>query len=184
MKPALVRLAELIRGARSVVALTGAGISVPSGIPDFRSPGTGLWENVDPTAVAHIDVFRGDPVRFWGFYGQRFASLDQYVGDRLWRWLMKKHGSLHRKRSTIRRLPTDRRMNGSSRNGREVFAMPRFVILEHDHPHLHWDLMLEADGSLHAWRLACVPVVGSDHAGVFERVLHRAPTAAEPRLGS
>src|SRR5690242_21578656 len=49
------RLAELIRDARSVVALTGAGISVPSGIPDFRSPGTGLWENANPMEVAHID---------------------------------------------------------------------------------------------------------------------------------
>ena len=55
------RLAELVRGADSVVALTGAGISVPSGIPDFRSPGTGLWENVDPMEVAHIDAFRRDP---------------------------------------------------------------------------------------------------------------------------
>jgi NAD-dependent deacetylase len=55
--------------------LTGAGISVPSGIPDFRSPGTGIWENVDPMEVAHIDVFRRDPDRFWQFYGARFASL-------------------------------------------------------------------------------------------------------------
>lgn len=55
--------------------LTGAGISVPSGIPDFRSPGTGLWENVDPMEVAHIDVWRRDPDRFWHFYGQRFAAL-------------------------------------------------------------------------------------------------------------
>jgi NAD-dependent deacetylase len=70
------RLAELIRSARSVVALTGAGISVPSGIPDFRSPGTGLWENVDPMEVAHIDVFLRDPQRFWGFYGQRFTMLE------------------------------------------------------------------------------------------------------------
>jgi len=69
------RLAGLIRGARSVVALTGAGISVPSGIPDFRSPGTGLWENVNPMEVAHIDVFRSDPGRFWHFYGQRFSTL-------------------------------------------------------------------------------------------------------------
>jgi NAD-dependent deacetylase len=69
------RLVELMRGARSVVALTGAGISVPSGIPDFRSPGTGLWEKVDPMRVAHIDAFRSDPVRFWAFYGQRFATL-------------------------------------------------------------------------------------------------------------
>ena len=70
------RLAELIRSAQPVVALTGAGISVPSGIPDFRSPGTGLWANVDPMEVAHISVWRRDPERFWGFYGGRFAMLD------------------------------------------------------------------------------------------------------------
>ena len=74
-EPEIARLAELIRGARSVVALTGAGISVPSGIPDFRTPGTGLWERVDPMEVAHIDAFRADPVRFWSFYGERFATL-------------------------------------------------------------------------------------------------------------
>jgi len=70
------RLAELIRSAGSLVALTGAGISVPSGIPDFRSPGKGLWEKVDPMQVAHIDAFRRDPVRFWHFYGERFQSLE------------------------------------------------------------------------------------------------------------
>jgi NAD-dependent deacetylase len=73
---AAARLAELIRSAGSVVALTGAGISVPSGIPDFRSPGTGLWANVDPMEVAHISVWRREPARFWSFYGQRFALLD------------------------------------------------------------------------------------------------------------
>jgi NAD-dependent deacetylase len=71
----LARLAELLGAARSVVALTGAGISVPSGIPDFRTPRTGLWENIDPMAVAHIDAFRADPVGFWDFYGRRFATL-------------------------------------------------------------------------------------------------------------
>ena len=76
------RLAELIRAARSVVALTGAGISVPSGIPDFRSPGTGLWENVDPMEVAHIDVFRRDPERFWHFYGMRFQTLEDKQPNR------------------------------------------------------------------------------------------------------
>ena len=70
------RLAELLRAAGgSAVALTGAGVSVPSGIPDFRTPGTGLWADVDPMAVAHIDVFRRDPQTFWSFYGQRFATL-------------------------------------------------------------------------------------------------------------
>jgi NAD-dependent protein deacetylase/lipoamidase len=68
-------LAELLRGARSAVALTGAGVSVPSGIPDFRSPGTGLWENVDPMEVAHIDVFEREPERFWSYYRPRFQSL-------------------------------------------------------------------------------------------------------------
>jgi NAD-dependent deacetylase len=70
------RLAELIGESDSVVALTGAGISVPSGIPDIRTPGTGLWENVDPMKVAHIDAFLSDPVEFWRFYGQRFQTLE------------------------------------------------------------------------------------------------------------
>ncbi len=69
------QLACVIREAGSVVALTGAGISVPSGIPDFRSPGTGLWTGVDPMEVAHIDAWRADPQRFWEFYGGRFDAL-------------------------------------------------------------------------------------------------------------
>jgi NAD-dependent deacetylase len=69
------RVAGLLREASSAVVLTGAGISVPSGIPDFRSPGTGLWENVDPMEVAHIDAWRRDPERFWSFYAERFVSL-------------------------------------------------------------------------------------------------------------
>ena len=72
----VARLAELIREADSVVALTGAGISVPSGIPDFRTPGKGLWEHADPMEVAHIDAFHRDTRRFWQFYRPRFADLD------------------------------------------------------------------------------------------------------------
>ena len=71
----VARLAELVRGSRSTVVLTGAGVSVPSGIPDFRTPGTGLWENVDPMEVAHIDVFERDPARFWTYYRPRFQTL-------------------------------------------------------------------------------------------------------------
>lgn len=69
------RLAELIRSSSCTVALTGAGISVPSGIPDFRTPGEGLWERVDPMEVAHIEAFRSDPARFWSFYRQRLEGL-------------------------------------------------------------------------------------------------------------
>ena len=38
--------------------------------------------------------------------------------------------------------------------------MPRFVILEHDHPMRHWDLMLEASGALRTWRLDAPPEAG------------------------
>ena len=69
------QLAELLENARNAVVLTGAGVSVPSGIPDFRTPGTGLWEKVDPMEVAHIESWRRDPQRFWSFYGDRFVSL-------------------------------------------------------------------------------------------------------------
>jgi NAD-dependent deacetylase len=78
LTPAVVpaeRLAELIRSSGCTVALTGAGISVPSGIPDFRTPGKGLWEKVDPMEVAHIDAFRRDPARFWSFYRPRLEGL-------------------------------------------------------------------------------------------------------------
>jgi NAD-dependent deacetylase len=73
--PAPAQLAALLKESGRTVALTGAGISVPSGIPDFRSPGTGIWENVDPFEVATIDAFRRDPARFWSFYRPRFEAL-------------------------------------------------------------------------------------------------------------
>jgi NAD-dependent deacetylase len=68
-------LAGLIRSSERVVALTGAGVSVPSGIPDFRTPGKGLWAKIDPMAVATIDAFHRDTRRFWDFYRPRFHDL-------------------------------------------------------------------------------------------------------------
>jgi NAD-dependent protein deacetylase/lipoamidase len=46
------------------VALTGAGLSVDSGIPDFRSPG-GLWDRFDPFEYAHVEAFHTDPIKVW-----------------------------------------------------------------------------------------------------------------------
>jgi NAD-dependent deacetylase len=69
------QLARLIRDSSSTVALTGAGISVPSGIPDFRTPGRGLWTRVDPMKVATIDAFHRDTKRFWEYYRPRFETL-------------------------------------------------------------------------------------------------------------
>jgi NAD-dependent deacetylase len=59
------RAAQLLRNARHAVALTGAGLSTPSGIPDFRSEGSGLWEHANPMEVATIYGFRENPQRFY-----------------------------------------------------------------------------------------------------------------------
>ena len=66
--------AEDIVRRRQVVALTGAGISVDSGIPDFRSAG-GLWERFDPMEYAHIDAFRSSPERVWQMVRELYAIL-------------------------------------------------------------------------------------------------------------
>jgi NAD-dependent deacetylase len=76
------RLAELLGRSRRTVALTGAGVSVPSGIPDFRTPETGLWAKVDPMEVAHISVFERDPERFWSYYRPRFQALEDKEPNR------------------------------------------------------------------------------------------------------
>jgi NAD-dependent deacetylase len=57
--------AALLREARQAVALTGAGISTPSGIPDFRSPSSGLWEQVNAYTVASANGFRRRPEAFY-----------------------------------------------------------------------------------------------------------------------
>lgn len=58
--------AALLRDKQRIVALTGAGCSKPSGIPDFRSAG-GLWEQDDPMEVASIMTLRTRPERFFGW---------------------------------------------------------------------------------------------------------------------
>jgi NAD-dependent deacetylase len=65
---------ELLARSRRAVALTGAGISTPSGIPDFRSAGSGLWSDVDPMEVASIYSFRRQPQAFYDWL-HPFAKL-------------------------------------------------------------------------------------------------------------
>lgn len=61
------RAAVLLKRSQYAVAFTGAGISTPSGIPDFRSPESGLWANVDPMEVASIYGFRQNPEAFYAW---------------------------------------------------------------------------------------------------------------------
>ncbi len=63
MDEQIEQVVELLVNAKNAVALTGAGVSTDSGIPDFRSPG-GLWSRVDPGEFS-IDRFLQNPERFW-----------------------------------------------------------------------------------------------------------------------
>lgn len=65
--PAIQNAAGLLKAARYAVAFTGAGISTESGIPDFRSSGTGLWEHDDPMQVASLTSFLHTPSRFYNW---------------------------------------------------------------------------------------------------------------------
>lgn len=67
--------ADLIRSSSLVVALTGAGVSTPSGIPDFRSPSSGMWTVVDPMAVASIWGFHEHPERFYEWFGPLIRQI-------------------------------------------------------------------------------------------------------------
>jgi NAD-dependent deacetylase len=74
MEELIRKVAEHLAKAKNVVALTGAGISTESGIPDFRSPG-GLWTRIDPGEFS-IDRFLQNPSRFWKLHMDLKASGD------------------------------------------------------------------------------------------------------------
>ncbi len=63
----IIAAADIIREHEKEVVLTGAGISTPSGIPDFRSPDSGLWEKYDPFEVASLSSFRYNPEKFFAW---------------------------------------------------------------------------------------------------------------------
>ncbi len=71
--------ADLFRQAKRAIVLSGAGISTPSGIPDFRSEGTGLWARDEPLEVASLTTFRTHPEQFFAWFrplaGQIFNAL-------------------------------------------------------------------------------------------------------------
>jgi len=66
--------ASLLKNSKYAVAFTGAGISTASGIPDFRSPGKGLWEKNDPFEVASLTAFRDHPENFFNWIKPLFLQ--------------------------------------------------------------------------------------------------------------
>lgn len=69
-------LADLLAGSRRTVVLTGAGISTESGIPDFRTPGSGLWDSVDPMEILSVTALQRDPKRFYAFKIPMWRSFE------------------------------------------------------------------------------------------------------------
>lgn len=68
------RASEMISAARYIVAFTGAGISTPSGIPDFRSEKDGLWQRYDPMQVASRSAFFNTPDLFFDWFRPLFLT--------------------------------------------------------------------------------------------------------------
>ncbi|GJQ52842.1 MAG: NAD-dependent deacetylase [Anaerolineaceae bacterium] len=65
---ALEDAGRLFRKAKRILILTGAGLSTPSGIPDFRSEGSGLWSRDEPLEVASLNTFRTAPEKFFEWF--------------------------------------------------------------------------------------------------------------------
>jgi NAD-dependent deacetylase len=68
IRQAIEAAARLIRSFGNGVVLSGAGISTPSGIPDFRTPGSGLWSRYNPMEVASLSAFRYQPENFFNWF--------------------------------------------------------------------------------------------------------------------
>jgi NAD-dependent deacetylase len=72
---AVKNLANLLRRHRGAAVLTGAGISTESDIPDFRSPGTGLYATIDPMEYLSVDAFSAHPKKFWKYFSEAFGAV-------------------------------------------------------------------------------------------------------------
>ncbi|MFO8033860.1 MAG: NAD-dependent deacylase [Candidatus Bipolaricaulota bacterium] len=78
--------ARLLAEAREGWALTGAGVSTPSGIPDFRGPG-GLWDQYDADLVSSIEGLWRNPELFYSFWLERFGVMRAAEPNSVHRWL-------------------------------------------------------------------------------------------------
>jgi len=124
--PFLSQAVERFTTASKAVALTGAGISVDSGIADFRSPG-GLWSVFSPDEYATLEVFQNNPQKAWQLYREMGRSL------------------LDKKPNHGHRLLADFEKNGLLRgvitqnvdNLHQAAGSRRVLEIHGDHQHLH-----------------------------------------------
>jgi NAD-dependent deacetylase len=68
-------LVDLLEKSNYIVVYTGAGMSTESGLPDFRSANTGLWEKEDPTKIASTEALNRDVEKFFQFYRERVLGV-------------------------------------------------------------------------------------------------------------
>ena len=76
---ATTELVDVLRDARHVCVLTGAGVSAESGVPTFREAQTGLWERYDPLELATPEAFARDPELVWRWYRWRRELVDNVL---------------------------------------------------------------------------------------------------------
>lgn len=130
----LAVVSERIKTARSIMAITGAGISAESGIPTFRTE-DGLWNKVNPLDFATREAFLADPVRVWQWYDERRAEM-----------------------AKARPNPAHTALAELERSGRQVFIITQNVDDLHERAgskdvvHIHgsmWQVRCERDGTVH-----------------------------------
>ena len=122
----LAAAAAVLRSANKGAALTGAGISVASGIPDFRSPG-GLWTVFAPEEYATLDAFSRNPAKAW----QLFRALGKVL-------IGKQPNAAHRALADLEHLGLIRGLVTQNIDNLHQLAGSRRVFEIHgDHHHLH-----------------------------------------------
>jgi NAD-dependent deacetylase len=77
------KTAQMIKMSKSTIVLTGAGVSTESGIPDFRSPGSGLWEKVDPMEALSSRVLYNDPEKFYSVGFKIITSMKDALPNKV-----------------------------------------------------------------------------------------------------
>ena len=80
MQKQFQRAVSLLENAGKIIALTGAGVSTESGIPDFRSK-DGLWSRFDPIEYCTLGAFRRDPVKVWTMLSELLYIIDAKPND-------------------------------------------------------------------------------------------------------